>query len=145
LIARPDRRTPMPTDRPVEASAGSAAFKLQLAGQSLRFRLDENALARLLAGDTLSDHTRLDAGQDFTRSLCLGAGCEPGLQIEGSDWRLQLPAETVRAYVARLPCREGLAFTLKAAPGCTLDIRFEVDVRDSRRARSRRPTAEDRR
>lgn len=128
----------MNTEAPGRADAGKAAFKLQLAGQSLRFRLDENALARLLAGDTLSDCTLLDAGTRFTRSLCLDDSNEARLQIDGSDWRLHLPGAAVRAYVARLPCREGLAFTLAPAPGCTLDICFEVDVRDSRRVGRKR-------
>ena len=128
----------MSAETPRDRGRASPWFKLQLAGQSLRFRIDESALARLLAGETLSDYTRLDPATTSTRSLSLIAASVPAFQLADGHWRLGLPAAAVRDYVGRLPCREALVFTLEVSPEVSLEIRFEVDVRDSRRVGRRR-------
>ncbi|KZC42302.1 UNVERIFIED_ORG: hypothetical protein RHOFW104R5_12640 [Rhodanobacter sp. FW104-R5] len=58
-----------------------------------------------------------------------------GVDREGDAWKFTLPAASVEAYVQRLPCREGLDFTLPVAAGVVLQLIFEVDIRDSVRQR----------
>ena len=46
-----------------------------------------------------------------------------------------LPQTQLDPYVVRLPCREGLCFSLPVGGQDRLDVEFEVDVRDSVRQR----------
>lgn len=109
-------------------------MKLQLQTQALRLRIDEGELAELLAGGTLT----LQLGPQDRRLLnlmvTLGADLQFGAEPSG-PWRLQLPAAELRAYVDTLPRRDALALPL--TPDLHLD--FEVDVRDSLRARGAKP------
>lgn len=111
-------------------------MKLQIEGQTLRFRIDEAELARLLAGDSVSAHTFLTDGGTFGQSIALADISEPLLSFDPGIWKLVLPQAEVATYSERLPCREGLAFALSGEEaGKTLQIAFEVDVRDSVRQR----------
>ncbi len=113
-------------------------MKLQIQGQQLRFRLDEAELARLVAGETMVNCTDLGPGTSFCQRLGLHAGPAPTLEALPGEWRLNLPLAAVRDYVARLPCREALAFELARPGGSVLSLRFEVDVRDSLQVRGPR-------
>ncbi len=106
-------------------------MKLQIQAQTLRFRIDEAELARLLAGETILNTTDLGRGGAFSQSLGLHAA--PVARLEGPPgaWRVLLPESTVRGYVPRLPCRDALGFDLPTAGAGALSLRFEVDVRDS--------------
>ncbi|MNM78347.1 hypothetical protein D3C81_902450 [compost metagenome] len=53
----------------------------------------------------------------------------------GTDCRLVLPRGSVEDLAGRLPCRDGLAFALYLDDGTTLQLQFDVDVRDSVRQR----------
>lgn len=107
-------------------------MKVQLLGQSLRLRLDEDELAALLAGAVVANETAL-AGAALRQTLRLGPG-GPAVEAAPGDWAFTLPEAEVRAYAARLPSREGLAFRLGEG-GAALALAFEVDVRDSVRRR----------
>ena len=113
-------------------------MKLQIQGQSLRFRLDEAELARLLAGETIANVTDLGPGTGFCQWLGLHPDPTPRLQTAHGEWRLWLPEPAVRDYVARLPCREALRFELARDGSAALSLRFEVDVRDSLQVRGAR-------
>ena len=111
-------------------------MKLQIHGQSLRFRLDEREFAQLLAGATIAGQIALGGGLRLRYSVALSAAEQPVLLTAADHWRLQLPQAAVQAYALRLPCREGLAFTMDAEPGfAPLQLCLEVDVRDSIRQR----------
>ena len=110
-------------------------MKLQIQGQSLRFRIDEAELAQLLAGAALVNSTELGAGQSFRQSLRLKGIAAPALAISPESWDLTLPEEVVRAYVTQLPCRAALHLELPLPEGRALSVHFEVDVRDSVRRR----------
>ncbi|WP_257389580.1 hypothetical protein [Tahibacter caeni] len=113
-------------------------MKLQLEGQRLRFRIDEAELARLLAGDTLVDQTRLGPVQASERRLQLHDDDALALDWNIDGITLALPRAAVQDYVAGLPRRDALRLTLGDA-STALDLDFEVDVRDS--VRTRRPRA----
>ncbi|MDE2573945.1 MAG: hypothetical protein KGL55_01390 [Rhodospirillales bacterium] len=113
-------------------------MKIQLRGQSMRLRIDEGELDSLLNGNGLVNVTALGTGVAYEQVLRLGGGDQARLDAAGTNWTLHLPREHVQGYVSRLPCREGLTFTLLADESDALNITFEVDVRDSIRVRGMR-------
>lgn len=109
-------------------------MKLQLESQHLRFRISEAELAYLLDGLALCDETRLDEIHRQQRRLRLYEGQTADLDWRGAELELRLPRAPVLDYVQRLPCREGLTFQIGQGEAA-LTVEFEVDVRDSVRAR----------
>ncbi len=113
-------------------------MKVQLQGQLVRLRISEAELARLQAGGTVENLTRLPAGLALRQWLRLGKGSQPELLVgDAQGWGCLLPPAELAAYVARLPCREGLRLRLPLAEGAedVIEIDLEVDVRDSVRSR----------
>lgn len=110
-------------------------MKIQLRGQSLRLRIDESELERLLGGEKLVNVTAFAAGAACRQTLRLGDGEQPRLDASAADWTLHLPRGRVSHFASSLPCREGLAFALSAGEAGVLDVALEVDVRDSIRVR----------
>ena len=110
-------------------------MKIQLQGQGMRLRISEAELARLQAGETVENLTRLPGGAACRHALRKVAGAQAALQAEAGGWTFLLPADPLQAYVARLPCRDGLRFRLAVADDDAIEIDFEVDVRDSVRSR----------
>ena len=108
-------------------------MKVQLQGQSLRLRIDEDELARLLGGADVANATRA-GGAVLRHAVRLEPGDAPLFTADGDGWCFGLPEAALRDYVARLPCRDALAFTLGEG-GAALALAFEVDVRDSVRHR----------
>jgi hypothetical protein len=109
-------------------------MKLQLQGQHLRVRIDEDELARLLAGQALQERTVF--AQAFALDYSLRAIDAEQFHVDGSPahWRLGLPLAALHAHAAQLPTRDGLHFTLGEGAQ-TLQLTFDVDVRDSVRRR----------
>ena len=116
-------------------------MKAQLQGQSLRLRIDEAELARLQAGEVIENLTLLPGGGGLRQQLVLAAAAAPRLLALEDGCRFELPAALLAPYVVRLPCREGLVFSLPVAEADAIEIHFEVDVRDSVKNRgvTRRP------
>ena len=112
-------------------------MKVQLQGQSLRLRIGEDELARLLAGEDVVNETRA-AGVVLRQAVRLEPGAAPLFVAGGEEWRFGLPEVALRDYVARLPCRDALEFVLGEGDA-TLELAFEVDVRDSVRRRGPPP------
>lgn len=110
-------------------------MKVQMQGQSLRVRISEAELARLLAGEAIDNLTRLPGGECCRHEVRVVGGDEPTLLAGEGGWTLSLSRGQLDPYVARLPCREGLAFRLAVGIGPDLEVDFEVDVRDSVRSR----------
>ncbi|MBT2767391.1 hypothetical protein J7J08_07045 [Stenotrophomonas sp. ISL-67] len=109
-------------------------MKVQLQHQSVRVRVDEDELARLLAGQTLSNLTRLGTAPPWALLIVLGTQDAASLEYEGHAPRIVLPAGLITAYSGRLPCRDGLSFRLEQGHEA-LQVQFDVDVRDSIRQR----------
>jgi hypothetical protein len=109
-------------------------MKVQLQGQQIRLRVDEDELAELLDGGEVFDATIVDELFEMRRGLVLGDDAEARLLGDTESWRIALPHGEVRALASRLPSRDGLRFTL---PGSAepLELLFDVDVRDSVRRR----------
>lgn len=114
-------------------------MKLQIESQRLRFRVDEAELARLLAGESVVDQTRIADSQSVGRRIALGPFAEVQLTWGEEEIRLDLPQDAVRSYADSLPRRDALSFTLGVGTDApVLSIDFEVDVRDSVRQRGPR-------
>ncbi|WP_240126100.1 DUF7009 family protein [Thermomonas alba] len=111
-------------------------MKVQLHGQKIRFRISEDELAALVSGDEVTNVTRFDAVQ-WVQSIRVGVSDAPALALTAVGLRLQLPRALLEAYAARLPSRKGveLRFPADGADERTLEVEFEVDVRDSVRVR----------
>lgn len=109
-------------------------MKVQIQSQSLRLRVDESELARLLAGEVLENQTWLGTPGALSQRLQLHDMAEALLDGDAHALMITLPREDVLALQARLPCRDGLGFMLptQALP---LQLQFDVDVRDSVRQR----------
>lgn len=117
-------------------------MKLQINGQQLRLRIDEDELGQLRGGSTLSGITYLPGASVFEWLMQFHGGDGAELSVDDGRWRIALPIAAVDAYVERLPCKEGLDFALPTVGGKTLDLVFEVDVRDSVRRRGVRSRRE---
>lgn len=113
-------------------------MKLQIEGQSLRVRIGEDELARLMAGESITSHTRFAQAFDMTCTLQLGAGDSAQLTGQPDAWSIEVPEAEVREHALRLPTRDGLKFILSGGDdGEALELLFDVDVRDSVRQRRR--------
>jgi hypothetical protein len=111
-------------------------MKLQIEGQSLRVRIGETELARLLAGQAVESHTRFARAFVMGCTLRLGDDSDARLSGRADAWQIELPGVAVREHASRLPTREGLSCALPAGQGEeVLELLFDVDVRDSVRQR----------
>ncbi|SBV37483.1 conserved hypothetical protein [uncultured Stenotrophomonas sp.] len=108
-------------------------MKTQFRQQSLRLRVDEDELARLLAGETVTNALQLGDGAGWSLALRLHAD-DARLSATAGDCHVTLPLDAVRELQARLPSREGLCFDLPAGSG-GVQLQLDVDVRDSMRRR----------
>lgn len=112
-------------------------MKIQLQQQSARLRLDESELAQLLKGETLRTTTQWGVVGDWSMALRLQADERVSVAAAAEGTLINLPYEAVLALADRLPCRDGLAWDVEAG-GATLQLQFDVDVRDSVRQRGPR-------
>lgn len=110
-------------------------MKLQIEGQSLRVRIGEEELSRLLAGQLLLSHTRFTRGMSLSCTLKVVASEAARFSGEPDAWLIDLPEALVRTHAASLPTRDGLIFLLESGEGDPLQLLFDVDVRDSVRHR----------
>jgi hypothetical protein len=108
--------------------------KLQIDKQHLRVRIDEDELAQLLAGASVTARTQFADAFALQCVLSLGSPAVATLTGQPAAWQIVLPGDAVRELVRRLPSRDGLRFELGAsAESDTLTLLFDVDVRDSAR------------
>jgi hypothetical protein len=111
-------------------------MKLQLEGQHLRVRIDEDELARLLCGKPLDTHTRFAGAFALAVSLSVEPTDAASIAGRPDNWNITLPEAAVRELAGRLPTREGLRFLLLGGGvDDALTVVFDVDVRDSVRRR----------
>lgn len=108
-------------------------MKLQLDGQHLRLRIDEDELAVLLAGGNVSAATRFSAAFAVHCSVTLSSDAHAQCAGTSDHWQIRLPEADVRELAGRLPTRDGLHFELPVAESASLALLFDVDVRDSAR------------
>ena len=106
-------------------------MKVQIEGQHIRFRIDEEELTCLLLGEPLTMTTQLLHGQCWRFGIAVIDQPECNLVHIKENWILQIPAQSLQDYVSRLPCREGLEDRLVLPNGSHLMLNFQVDVRDS--------------
>lgn len=110
-------------------------MKLQIEGQSLRVRVNEDELALLLTERPVTGRTRFTHDMSLSCTLRTVPGAAARFGGAPDAWTIDLPLDDVRAHAARLPTREGLLFELESGEGDPLELLFDVDVRDSVRHR----------
>ncbi len=114
-------------------------MKWQVEGQQWRLRVDEAELQHLLAGEAVTLASQAP-GFAYALELVLHPGAEAAVSGDAAAWRVALPSADVRALAARLPSKDGIRFGV-TTPAGDLELRFDVDVRDSaRRLRAERVT-----
>ena len=88
----------------------------------------------------LTRSSHLSPGVRLVQRIVLGDAPDgAALQVEPGAWSLRLPRADLLDYVARLPCRDALAYVLPGgAADAPLYVGIEVDVRDSVRRRGPR-------
>lgn len=114
-------------------------MKLQISSQQWRLRVSEDELQTLRYGRSLTSTSVLPGDATFCFKLELVPALEPRVVKTADSWKISLPTASIDAYVQRLPCRDGVDFVLLVGTDTTLDLAFEVDVRDSIRHRGARP------
>lgn len=113
-------------------------MKLQIESQKLRVRIDEDELARLLAGGTVE--TRTAFADAFAVGFAVRLTQDDDATVSGKvdSWLIGVPESALREHASRLPTREGLRYTLQGKRAeDSLELLFDVDVRDS--VKHRRP------
>ncbi|HET7663008.1 MAG TPA: hypothetical protein VFK31_05140 [Rhodanobacteraceae bacterium] len=108
-------------------------MRVQQQNQSLRLRIDEAELARLLADDAVQNETCWPDGRIERQRLTLAEQLD--WQRDDDGWCVTLPASEVHTLAARLPSRDGLSWEMPVSGKEALRILFDVDVRDSTRKR----------
>ncbi len=107
-------------------------MKCQIEAQSLRFRIDESELERLLCDGILEAQTQLGEGVSQTRVLRLSDVVAPMLGVDATAWTVTLPRAEFVAFANERPRRDGFDFDWPAGD-VMLTVSVQVDVRDSRR------------
>lgn len=111
-------------------------MKLQIEGQKLRVRVDEDELARLLVGEAVETTTQFADAFAIRFAVRATPGLDATLSGRAEAWQIGLPVTALREQAGRLPTREGLRYALACtASAASLDLLFDVDVRDSVRRR----------
>ena len=110
-------------------------MKVQLSGQHVRFRIDEAELAQLTSGHQVENRTDLPNASCFVQRVALTRASVVDLRIDAGVLALELPADVLAAHVARLPCRDGLQWRFDLHNGASVEVSFDIDVRDSTRTR----------
>lgn len=110
-------------------------MKLQINNQQWRLRIDEAELQRMRDGHGVVSSSALPDGSELRIVLELARTTAARVDRVGDTWTFTLPAADVDAYVQRLPCRDGIDFSLRVRTDIALQLVFEVDVRDSVRQR----------
>ncbi len=107
-------------------------MKLQIDGQKLRVRVDEEEFGQLLGGAAVEARTHFADAFVIDVALRTTAAQEPGFEGQANEWRIRLPATDLHAHAARLPTRDGLRYRLAGKDASEpLELLFDVDVRDS--------------
>lgn len=109
-------------------------MKIQLQQQQVRVRIDEQELAQLFDAATLCSRSVFPGGVTWALQLRLHAEDSATLHVQAGDILLALPQASVHELAQRLPCRDGVVFSL-SGDGAPLTVHFDVDVRDSVRER----------
>lgn len=108
-------------------------MKVQLDGQSMRLRIGEDELARLLGGDAVDAATSLSPLVVLHWRLLLCDIEVPSLIVGPDMVRVRLPREDFAAFASARPRRDGLHFDWTDTCADPLQVTVEIDVRDSHR------------
>jgi hypothetical protein len=113
-------------------------MKIQLDGQRLRLRIDEDELARLIGGEAVDAATALSPQVAMRWHLLLCDIGAPGLLADPGVLRVRLPREDFTAFANARPRRDGLRFDWNDTGMEPLRVTVDIDVRDSHRRGAQR-------
>ena len=101
-----------------------------LAGRAVQYGADNTPLIGS-GGDALRGLVKTPLGA-WAWSLVLGGEASLACPVPG-EWRLTAPEADFRAFTSERPRRDGFTLELAVPDSAPLQVRLEVDVRDSRR------------
>ncbi len=110
-------------------------MKIQLQEDQWRLRLDEDELAALCVGETITCRSRLPRGLSISFFLRAHDHTDATVRGESDGWHVDVPRAPVVELQSRLPDRDGLSFDLAHDPAVAFRLRLQVDVHDSKRRR----------
>ena len=110
-------------------------MKIQIHDDHWRLRLDEDELAALCVGETITCRSRLPRGLSISFFLRAHDHTDATVRGESDGWHVDVPRAPVVELQSRLPDRDGLSFDLAHDPAVAFRLRLQVDVHDSKRRR----------
>ena len=113
-------------------------MKVQLEGQTMRLRIVEDELARLLDGDAVDAATSLSPQVVLHWRLLLCNIEAPSLIADADVLCVRLSRDAFKAFASARPRRDGLHFDWTDTGAEPLQVTVEIDVRDSHRRGVRR-------
>ncbi|MFO7304194.1 MAG: hypothetical protein C0P74_001640 [Gammaproteobacteria bacterium] len=105
-------------------------MNVRFANQAVRCRVKRAELASLLSGRALTLEVSLPREQFFRFSVRPSSLSQWQLEADPTGYWLTIPVEALRALSESLPSREGLRHAFETANGTTVEVSFEVDVKD---------------
>lgn len=116
-------------------------MNLRIEGEALRFRLDAEEFALLVAGQPLESQVSLGNGVRLQSAVVLGEMAQGGqvfslssqLNQGGLMIRLAVSPQACTDLAGRLPCKEGLSDWCDVGTGEPLAVSLDVDTK-SRKA-----------
>ena len=114
-------------------------MKLQLSDNSVRIRITEQELSSLRAAVLVQQKTVFPDGQQWQYAVRSVPGNASKIRVDGTQLTLDIPQAELEDYIQRLPTRQGLVWSLAVSDQQTLEVRFDVDVRDSVQVRGAQP------
>ena len=105
-------------------------MNIRFASGSVRFRVDREEFATLAAGRAVTMRVKLPGQHAFNASITPDRFGSWRLDNDPTGFWLAVPAGDLKALAEVLPTAEGLAHRFELDGGSSVEVVFEVDVRE---------------
>lgn len=105
-------------------------MNVRFENQSVRCRVKRAELADLLSGRALTLEVLLPRERFFRFSVRPSSLSEWQLESDPTGHWLTIPIHALRSLSESLPSREGLTHAFELTSGGTVEVSFQVDVKD---------------